>query len=281
MSTLCRSASGDLAVPLAIQTDPGTYTSWKIQDELGLWLGEWFIDVTVGFPWVNRVLGLKNPSLSQIRALLRQAILETPLVVSLVDLNLSLNPKTRALAYAFRAFLQNGAQVTGGTGVPFIVNGGAPAQNFGNVPVGPAGPAPCMNASAPCGCTEGEQGPPGPAGPAGTNGGLTPSYIAGPTTFSAVAGFFYVIDLTGPVVMNVQTLPVASSASSGTGFILVGATPSSGASLTVNAPAGVAFAPPPPNNDTTLSSLVFNTAEDAGASLNIDNYNVPGVYATS
>jgi hypothetical protein len=279
-----------VAIPLAIQTNEATFTSWKLQDEFDLFQGEWQFDTTQGFPWVPGVLGLKNPSLSQIRALLRQAILSTPLIVSVTDLALTLNRKTRALGYVFSADLAQGATVTGGTGAPFVVTPGAPAQSSGvqyNLGIGPPVSSGCSTAN-PCGGGVPEVGPPGPPGPSGpagapgTGGGLSPLYIAGPQTFTANAGYLYVIDLTlGAVVMNVAALALASASNSGTGFILVHQAPTSLLTLTVNPPAGVQFAPPPPNNTTTVSSLVFNTAEDAGASLDIDNFGTSGVYATS
>lgn len=124
MSTLTRTTTGDIALPLSFQRDVATITAQKLQDELNLWQGEWFLDVTQGFPWIQRVLGIKNPSVTQLRALLTQAILETPAIVAVDNLQLTITPGTRHLSYTFTATLDDGTVLTGGPGVPFVVGGG-------------------------------------------------------------------------------------------------------------------------------------------------------------
>ena len=123
MSTLARTPTGDVQIPLSIERDLATLALRKIQDQFGLWLGEWFLDTSIGFPWIPRVLSLKNPSFTEIRALFRQAILLTPGVVSLEALSMSLDPRTRQLEYSFAAKLDSGFTVTGGSGQPFVVDG--------------------------------------------------------------------------------------------------------------------------------------------------------------
>lgn len=126
MSALVRTPSGDVAIPLKIETDRATLTRQKITDQFNLWLGEWFLDTTQGFPWIQRVLGIKNPSLTQLRSLFREAILEAPGVSSVDQLTLSVNPQTRGLSVdALQITLNNGEVLTGGAGQPFRVTGGA------------------------------------------------------------------------------------------------------------------------------------------------------------
>lgn len=124
MSTTARTATGDLALPRVIITDPATVAMQTIRDRLSVWLGEWFLDTAgVGFPWFQRVLGIKNPNVVQIKALLRQTILGCPYVVDVVA-DAVFTERNRSFAYAFAATLNTGQIVKGGSGTPFQVTGG-------------------------------------------------------------------------------------------------------------------------------------------------------------
>lgn len=123
MSTTARTASGDLQLPRVILTDPAQVARQSTVDSLSLWLGEWFLDNSVGFPWLQQVLGLKNPNITKIKALLRQTILAQPYVVDVVA-DAAFNRSTRAFAYSFAATLNTGQIITGGSGTPFAVSGG-------------------------------------------------------------------------------------------------------------------------------------------------------------
>lgn len=127
MTALARTPTGDIAVPLAIETDPATLTRNKLTDEFNLGQGEWQFDTTQGFPWIQQILGLKGITRTQIRALLEDAILQTPRVVSVDELQFSVNRATGALAYAFQATIDTGEQIAGGSGQPFVVTGSADA----------------------------------------------------------------------------------------------------------------------------------------------------------
>lgn len=58
--------------------------------------GEWFLDLRVGIPYYEEIL-IKNPDLVAVRAIFREAILETPGVVDLLDFALTVNSATRTL----------------------------------------------------------------------------------------------------------------------------------------------------------------------------------------
>lgn len=68
---------------------------------LGLFEGEWFLDLTVGFPYFRLVL-VKNPNLDLIRAAYRDKILSRAGVKGLTSLDLTFNRANRALSVAFR-----------------------------------------------------------------------------------------------------------------------------------------------------------------------------------
>ena len=93
----------------------------KLQDMFALGLGEWFINVLEGVPYIGTILGLKNPNINAIRSLFRSIILQAPGIVAVEELNVALDPATRRLAYDFVAIDNAGAKVVGGN-TPFIVN---------------------------------------------------------------------------------------------------------------------------------------------------------------
>ena len=124
-------ATGDMVLPLIgggtlpaqrgpiIQTDPGLATVIVIENKLGLWLGEWFLNTLEGTPWLL-VLGQKNPSLPAIQRLLRRIILGTPPVASVTDVSVNLDAKTRHFTYSWAAVLASGVTITGGS-TPYVV----------------------------------------------------------------------------------------------------------------------------------------------------------------
>lgn len=93
-----------------------------IVDGLALWQGEWFLDTNAGFPWAQRVFGVKNPNSTQIQALLRQFLLSVPSVVSVVA-SAFIDRVKRQFAYTFSATLNTGQTITGGSATPFQVTG--------------------------------------------------------------------------------------------------------------------------------------------------------------
>lgn len=63
----------------------------RLRNRLRLWRGEWFIDRTVGIPYLTQVLG-KAPQ-QQVEALLRAAILSCPGVATLRSFRLAVTPE--------------------------------------------------------------------------------------------------------------------------------------------------------------------------------------------
>lgn len=55
----------------------------KVQTRLGLWEGEWFLDKTIGTPYLQQILGYNTASLRDIA--LRTVILETNGVTALTN----------------------------------------------------------------------------------------------------------------------------------------------------------------------------------------------------
>lgn len=74
----------------------GETTAQLVRCRLHMFLGEWFLDNTIGVDYIGKVF-IKSPNLGQIAALLRGAILGTPGVLSLLSYSQSLNTATRKL----------------------------------------------------------------------------------------------------------------------------------------------------------------------------------------
>lgn len=129
MAIFARTANGDWAVPLAVVTDVGTIAAQKCNDCLNLWQAAWVFNRLEGFPWLQKVLGKKANAvtLALFRSLMRNALLQVPSVVSVTELFVTVSGPKRQLSYAFRAPLNNGQVLVGGSGQPFIVTGNASA----------------------------------------------------------------------------------------------------------------------------------------------------------
>ena len=70
-----------------------------INTRLLLWQGEWFLDLTAGTPWAQQILGFHAQSVRDIA--LRQVILGTPFVTSLLNFSSNLDPR-RGLSVSYQ-----------------------------------------------------------------------------------------------------------------------------------------------------------------------------------
>jgi hypothetical protein len=122
VSTFARTAAGDLAQPRVLVTDPAQVALQWIVDALSLWQGEWFLNTDEGTPWLQKVFGTKNPSILQITKVLRQIILSAPYVIDVIA-SVQFNRVQRQFSYSFKAPLNTGETITGGSGQPFVVTG--------------------------------------------------------------------------------------------------------------------------------------------------------------
>lgn len=71
-----------------------------LRTKLGLFLGEWFLDTTVGVPWFRDVL-VKNPNFVVIQDMLKDQILSTPGVIALERFDFDYVSGTRNLSLDF------------------------------------------------------------------------------------------------------------------------------------------------------------------------------------
>lgn len=92
-----------------------------IRTRLEFFRGEWFLDLREGLPYYQEIL-VKNPALGRVRALFRATIMETPGVVLVDRLDLSLNRSTRVLTVNFRATLVDGTIIDAANYGPFLLD---------------------------------------------------------------------------------------------------------------------------------------------------------------
>lgn len=102
-------------------------TAQKLNARLQLVKGSWFLDTQQGTPWFQAML-VKNPVIPALTQILRSIILGTPGVKSIQSLPVAFDRATRVLTWGPVVIVHDsGAVITGGRGVPFIVQDrGAP-----------------------------------------------------------------------------------------------------------------------------------------------------------
>lgn len=85
-----------------ILTDGAVRIAQQILITLRFWYGEWFLDTSLGVPYLEEIL-IKNPNLNHIRQILREQILSVDGVLNLETLNLEYNPEFRTLLVDYAA----------------------------------------------------------------------------------------------------------------------------------------------------------------------------------
>jgi len=101
-----------------------TECAQKLAARLVWFRNAWFRDRSQGMPYWEQILGKARdiPSISQI---FRSVILSTPGVKSIATMTLQFQRAQRRLDYVFEVVHDSGAVITGGRGVPFLVDGKA------------------------------------------------------------------------------------------------------------------------------------------------------------
>lgn len=79
----------------------------QIKIQLLTFLGEWFLDITHGVPYLEYVL-VKNPNFTLVRELFREQILKVDGVSSLVSIDLSYTPSTRKVTLSYEVETEYG-----------------------------------------------------------------------------------------------------------------------------------------------------------------------------
>lgn len=79
-----------------------------IRLSLSLFQEEWFLDLTAGVPYHQKILGQKPPRLLAIREIFRQQLLAVPGVLEVLALDVAFAANTRTLSVAWRVSTDEG-----------------------------------------------------------------------------------------------------------------------------------------------------------------------------
>jgi hypothetical protein len=101
----------DMSQGLRFTPDLQTYVVQRLGENLGFFLGEWFLDLRQGVPYFQRIIG-ETPDLALLDTLYRRAILGTAGVGSITSLLLSYDNAKRLLSISFECVLTDGTTVT-------------------------------------------------------------------------------------------------------------------------------------------------------------------------
>jgi hypothetical protein len=97
------SATGALPVKHAIWTINGAdKVAQQVKITLLAFLGEWFLDVTFGVPYLEDIL-VKNPHMASIETIFRAHILDVPHVTLITSFNMTWDRARRTLTVNFAA----------------------------------------------------------------------------------------------------------------------------------------------------------------------------------
>lgn len=98
------SESNNFDLPLVIGIDQ---ISQNLNIRLRFFLGEWYLDTTVGVPYYQFFF-VKNPNQIQVETFLKDEIIATPGVTELTDFDSDFNGKNRKFSVKFSALTESG-----------------------------------------------------------------------------------------------------------------------------------------------------------------------------
>lgn len=99
MSDIVLDSDGDLDIATgSLRLNAGAdAVTQHLRIRLQTFLGEWFLDRTIGVPYFQKILGTKNTSPILLNAIFRREILKSPGVLGIAALGFALNTETREL----------------------------------------------------------------------------------------------------------------------------------------------------------------------------------------
>ena len=114
MSTFAQDGVGDLLVTqgkCTLVTDSTVALAQKLRNQFKLFLGEWYLDTRVGFPYLAAVLGT-NPNTGLLSQIFATVIRNTPGVLRVDNISVTFDRAKRQLAVAFSATDDTGKVIT-------------------------------------------------------------------------------------------------------------------------------------------------------------------------
>jgi hypothetical protein len=100
---LALTSTGDIdfsSGKLVIETDPVKNVVGKVTKVLLLAQGSWFLAAAKGVPWVQKILGVKNPDLRLVQNILVDAILGVPEVASVENASVTFDVPSRTCTFS-------------------------------------------------------------------------------------------------------------------------------------------------------------------------------------
>lgn len=88
----------------------GAYARQRVSVSLDFFLAEWFLDTKQGMPYFRDVL-IKNPNSDTIRSVFKRRILQTPGIVSVDRLAVTLDTTARVAHIDFEATYKDGTTI--------------------------------------------------------------------------------------------------------------------------------------------------------------------------
>lgn len=85
-----------------------------LQQQLQVWLGEWFLDTTIGIPYRQQIL-VKNPNLDIVQAILVNAAVNVPGVQVINETEFAYEPTNRVLDVQMQGQTSNGQTIVAQT----------------------------------------------------------------------------------------------------------------------------------------------------------------------
>lgn len=98
---------GDLVLTSDADTRGTHYVLQSVMQRLRMQRGEWFLNQTLGVPYLQQIFA-KNPDIAQIEDTLRQVILSTPGVLSILRFETLFTRANRLLGISFSAETTSG-----------------------------------------------------------------------------------------------------------------------------------------------------------------------------
>ena len=85
-----------------LSSDSVEYIAQRVKQRLSFIKGEWYLDQREGIPFFEKIF-IKNPNLDYVGSIFKGVILETPGVVSVKNLSVTLDNVTRIASISFEA----------------------------------------------------------------------------------------------------------------------------------------------------------------------------------
>ena len=110
MSDIVLDAAGDIDITGGVLTlDSGSASvSQHLFIRLRTFYSEWFLDTTIGLPYFQQIMGVKNPSPILLNAIFRREILKAPGVTAVNALGFQIDSETRNLVVTASIASQDG-----------------------------------------------------------------------------------------------------------------------------------------------------------------------------